>query len=102
MMITSYNFAMIGIFLTSPSTFCSINDNTIKVGFMPLRGILSGLLTNQCVIVFRPPAAGSYESVEGLCSPAGEQNPSTLSRNRLACEPGQMKKQVVRTLDILL
>ena len=64
---------------------------------MPFRGILSWLLTNQYVIVFRAPAARLYESVEGFCALASAQNPSTLSRNRLACEPGQVKKQVVRT-----
>lgn len=53
------------------------------VGFMPFSGILSGLHTNQCVIVFR--------------APADAQNPSTLSRNRLDCEPGQVKKQFVRS-----
>ncbi len=35
---------------------------------MPFRGILSGLLTNQYVIVFRAPAARSCESVEGFCA----------------------------------
>ena len=64
---------------------------------MPFKGILSGLLTNQYVIVFRAPAARSYESVEGFRAPAGARNPSTLSRNRLACEPGEVKKQVVKT-----
>ncbi len=58
---------------------------------MPFKGILSGLLTNQYVIVFRAPAARSYESVEGFCAPAGAQNPSTLSpgQARVRAWPGE-------------
>jgi len=47
--------------------------------------------------VFCAPAARSCESVEGFCAPAGVQNPSTLSQNRLACEPSQVKKRLLRS-----
>src|SRR5437016_3402543 len=46
--------------------------------------------------ILRAPEAHSFESVEGFCAPAGAQKPSTLSRHRLACEPGQVKKHLVR------
>src|SRR5437899_2705947 len=55
------------------------------------------LLTSLCVTIFCAPAARSFESVEGFCAPAGAQKPSTLSRNRLACEPGQGKMQLLRS-----
>jgi hypothetical protein len=48
------------------------------------------------VIVFSALTAHSFKNVEGVCALAGAQTPSTFLRNRLACEPGKVKKQHVR------
>src|SRR6266567_7221040 len=46
-------------------------------------------------------AAHSYESVERFCPTAVGQKRSTLSRHRLASEPGQVKKHLVRSPTLL-
>ena len=47
----------------------------------------------------RAPTARFCESVEGFCAPAGAQKPSTLSQNRLACDPGFLDNKFAVTHD---
>ena len=57
---------------------------------MPFRGILSGFLTNQCVIVFRAPAARSCDSVEGFVRLQAHKTFHTVTKQaRLRAKPGE-------------
>ena len=47
---------------------------------MPFRGILSGFLTNQCVIVFRAPAARSCDSMGGFVRVQAHKTSRTVTK----------------------
>jgi len=63
---------------------------------------MKGLLTGHGATVFCAPTARSCDGVEGFCAPAGAQKPSTPSRNRLASEPGQVKKHLLRSPKLVM
>ena len=57
---------------------------------MPFRGILSGFLTNQCVIVFRAPAARSCDSMGGFVRLQAHKTSHTVTKQaRLRARPGE-------------
>ncbi len=57
---------------------------------MPFRGILSGFLTNQCVIVFRAPAARSCDSVGGFVRLQAHKTSHTVTKQaRKRARPGE-------------
>ncbi len=57
---------------------------------MPFRGILSGFLTNQCVIVFRAPSARSCDSVGGFVRLQAHKTSHTVTKQaRKRARPGE-------------